>query len=74
MRDTRLLTLSPEDKPMWVRLSVLPVGNHWAAMIAGDTVPPPMPDEVKGLGFFGDTADEAEELAKAYLGKAEPAN
>ena len=43
-------------------------------MIVGDTVPPPMPGEVKGLGFFGDTAEEAEELARVYLGVAEPAN
>ena len=43
-------------------------------MILGDTVPPPVSGEVKGLAFFGDTAEEAEERAKAYLGMAEPAN
>jgi len=36
--------------------------------------PPPGPDEVRGQGFFGDTAEEAEQLAKAFLGLLEPAN
>jgi hypothetical protein len=43
-------------------------------MIVGDTDPPPGPDEVRGQGFFGDTAEEAEQLAKAFLGMSEPVN
>jgi hypothetical protein len=43
-------------------------------MVLGDTGSPPEPDEVRGQGFFGDTADEAEQLAKVYLGMSEPVN
>jgi hypothetical protein len=69
-----LLTLGPDNEPMWVCLYVYPIGNQSAAMIVGNTVPPPMPGEVKGLGFFGATAEEAEQIAKAYPGRAEPTN
>jgi hypothetical protein len=33
----------------------------------------PQPDQLKGLAFFGDTAEEAERVAHAYL-MAEAAN
>jgi hypothetical protein len=74
MRSHRLLTLSPDNEPMWVRLYVQPIGDRWAAMIVGDTIGPPSPNEVEGMAFFADTADQAECLAKTYLGMAELAN
>ena len=54
--------------PLWVRLYVHPVGDHWAAMIVADKVEPPKPGELKGTGFFGDTPAEAKDLALRYLG------
>jgi hypothetical protein len=69
-----LLTLGPDNEPLWVRLYVHTYGNHWAAMIVGDDVETPLPAELKGTGFFGDTPAEAKELALGYLGASEPAN
>ncbi len=70
----RLLTVGPDNEPLWVRLYVQPYAAHWAAMIVGDEVPPPDPGTVTGLTFFGATPEEAEREAKAYLGLAEPVN
>ena len=36
-------------------------------MIVADGVLPPEPEELKGIVFFGATAEEVEALAKAYL-------
>ena len=74
MHARRLLTLSCDDEPIWVRLYIRPIGDRWAAMIVGDDVPPPGQDELKGCTIFAATAEEAERLAKAYLGMAEPMN
>jgi len=74
MRSYRLLTLSPAHEPLWVRLYVHPIGDQWAAMIVADDAPPPEPGALTGQAFFGDTPEEAEQAAKAYLGCAEPAN
>jgi hypothetical protein len=70
----RLLTVSPDNEPLWIRLYVQPYARYWAAMLVGDDVPPPEPDTVTGLTFFGATPEEAERAAKAYLGWAEPGN
>ncbi len=70
----RLLTVGPDNEPLWVRLFVQPYADHWAAMIVGDAVPPPEPGTVAGLTFFGASPEEAEREAKAYLGLAEPMN
>lgn len=70
----RLLTVSPDTEPLWVRLYVQPYADQWAAMLVGDDVPPPDPGTVTGLTFFGTTPDEAAREAKAYLGLSEPAN
>jgi hypothetical protein len=67
MRSHRLLTLAPEDEPLWVRLYIQPLGDQWAAKIVADGALPPEPEELKGTVFFGATAEEAEALAKAYL-------
>jgi hypothetical protein len=64
----RLLTLGPANEPLWVQLFVYPLGDRWTATIVADGVAPPGPDEVKGLSFFGDTPEEAKELALRYLG------
>ena len=37
-------------------------------MLVGDTVPPPLPREVKGPGFFGDTAAGADGVTEASMG------
>ncbi len=60
------LALGPDDEPVW--LCVQPIGERWAAMLVADGVTRPGADELKGLAFFGDTAEEAEQVAKAYLG------
>lgn len=73
-KSIRVLTVSPDHEPLWVRLCVQPIGERWAAMVLADTSPPPGPDEVRGQGFFGDTAEEAKAQAEAYLGRCEPVN
>ena len=70
----RLLAVSPDNEPLWVRLCVHPVGDHWAAMTVADDTTPPGPNEIKGNAFFADTPEEAERLAKTYLRSAEPVN
>ena len=72
MRALRALTLRPDHEPLWVRLYVHAIGDAWAAMIVADDGLPPGPGELKGLGFFAPTADEAEWAAKAYLACSEP--
>ncbi len=49
MRSCRLLTLSPDNEPMWVRLYVHPVGDRWAAMLVADGVLPPEPGALEGI-------------------------
>ena len=70
----RLVTLSPDHESLWVRLYVHQIGDRCAAMLLADDAPPPEPGTLTGLAFFGDTPEEAERAAKAYLGCAEPAN
>ena len=48
MRNHRLLTLGPDNQPLWVRLSVHLYEGHWAAMSVGDGVPPPDHDTRMG--------------------------
>ncbi len=74
MPSTRLLTLGPDSEPMWVRLYTQQIGDRWAAMLVADAAPPPEPGRLTGLAFFGDTAEEAERMAKAYPGLSEAAN
>ena len=70
----RLLTLGPDNDPLWVRLYIHPVDNVWAAMLVADDVERPLPGQLKGTAFFGDTPAEAKELALRYLGMSEPVN
>jgi hypothetical protein len=70
MRSHRLLTLGPDNEPLWVQIYVLPVGEQWRSVIVADGVLPPGPDEVKGIGFYADTPEEAEGLALRYLGES----
>jgi len=74
MLSRRLLTLTPDNEPLWVRLYVQQIEERWAAMIVGDAALPPEPGSLKGTAFFGETQEEAEQLAKAYLGMSEPVN
>jgi hypothetical protein len=48
----RLLTLSPDHEPVWVRLYVHQIGETWAAMILADHVSPPHLRELEELAFF----------------------
>jgi hypothetical protein len=70
----RLLTLGPENEPLWVRLFVQRIGEVWAAMIPGNDVPSPGPGELKGLAFFAATREEAEREALVYVGLSERVN
>jgi hypothetical protein len=70
----RLLTLGPDNEPLWLRLYVQPYADRWAARLVGDEVPPPDPGTVTGLTFLGSTPEGAEREAKEYLGLAEPTN
>ncbi len=74
MTSRRLLTLGPDNEPLWVRVYVQQIGDSWAAMIMGDDVSAPGPGELKGVAFFGDTLEEAEGEALEYLGQSEPAS
>jgi len=73
-RARRLLTVSPDHEPLWVRLYIHQVGDRWAAMLLADDAPPPEPGSLTGLAFFGETPEDAEQAAKTYLGCGEPAN
>lgn len=74
MLNRRLLTVGPDNEPLWLRLYVQPYADQWAAILVGDEVPPPDPGTVTGLTFFGATPEEAEQEAKAYLELSEPTN
>ena len=43
-------------------------------MIVADNVTLPAPGGLKGLGFFGETAEEAEQVTKKYHGMTELVN
>ena len=70
----RLLSLGPENEPLWARLYIHEIGEGWAAMILGDDDLAPEPGQLKGVAFFGATPEGAERDALAYLGKLEPEN
>jgi len=74
MHPGRLSSLGLGDEPICVPLHVHQIGEAWATMIVADDVMPPEPVSLKGTAFFGETQEEAEERAKAYLGLSEPIN
>ncbi len=74
MHFRRLLTLGPDNEPLWLRLYVHRIDEVWAAMVVADDERPPDPGSLEGLAFFGATPEEAERGAKAYLGASEPEN
>ncbi|GEM_PF-5561218 len=43
-------------------------------MIVADGESPPEPESLKGIAFFGDSAEQAERLAIMYLGEGVPGN
>ncbi len=67
MRVRRIPVLGPSDEPQWVRVYVRQYGDRWAAIICADDETPPLPDQLKGIAFFGDTAEAAEHQAMDYL-------
>ncbi len=69
MRSLRLLTLNPDNDPMWVRLYVYPLPEGWAAAILADGALPPEPGSLPGMAFFGETPEDGERLALEYLGE-----
>jgi hypothetical protein len=42
----RLLTVGPDNEPLWVRLYVQPYADKWVAMLVGDDVSAPEPRTV----------------------------
>ncbi len=74
MSSRRILTLGPNDEPIWVWLYIQQIDDRRAAMLVADDALPPGPGDLKGLAFFGETAEEAEQMAKAYLGEGEVVN
>lgn len=74
MRSQRLVTLGPDNEPLWVRLYVQQFGEAWAVLIVADGEPSPEPGSLKGTAFFGETQEEAERQARAYLGASQPIN
>jgi len=74
MTSRRLLILSPDDEPLWIRLYVHQIGDRWSAMLLADDAPPPEPGSLTRLAFLGATPEEPEQAAKGYPRCAEPAN
>ena len=68
MRVHRLPTLGPSDELLWVKVYVRQIGERWVAMILRDDDPPPGSEDLRGIAFFGDTPEEAEQEALEYLG------
>ena len=67
-KSIRILTVGPDQDPLWARLCVQLVEDHWTVMTAGDDAEPPTPGECKRIGFFGDTPGRAKEPVLRYLG------
>ncbi len=60
MRIRRLLVQGPSDEAQWVKVYVRQFEERWAAILCSDEEAPPQPDQLKGLAFFADTAEQAE--------------
>jgi hypothetical protein len=67
MISRRLLVQGPSGEPQWVRVYVRQVEDRWTAIICSEEEAPPLPGQLKGLAFFGDTAEQAEQQALDYL-------
>ncbi len=70
----RPLKFTPDNEPHWVRLCVHQIEDGLATVLVADDAPLSERGTLKGLAFFGATPDEAERVAKAYLGLSEPKN
>jgi len=57
---------------VWVQLYIYPIPDRWIATLVADSIALPGPEEVKRVGFFGETADEAKRLATTYVALSEP--
>ena len=58
----------PSDEPQWVRVYVRQFEERCAAIICPDDEAPPQPGQLKGIAFFGETAEQAEQQALDDLG------
>ncbi len=74
MSATRLVTLSPDNKPLHMRVYVRQIDDSWAAMVVGNDLLAPRPGERKGAGFLAATPKEAEREALEYYSQSELAN
>ena len=63
----RLLTVSPDNEPLWVRLYVEPYADRWAAMLVGERGAHPDPGTRTGLTRCGATPDEVDGGAQATV-------
>ncbi len=67
MPSRRILTQGESDEPLWIQLYAAPCFDSWATMILPEDEQPPSAGELRGLAFFGETAEAAEGQALAYL-------
>jgi hypothetical protein len=68
MRVRRILIQGPSDEAQWVKIYIRQYEDRWAAIICSDDEAPPQSDQLKGITFFADTAEAAEQQALDYLG------
>lgn len=74
MTSTRSLTGGPDHESLGVQLSFYYIPDRWVATLVADSVAPPGSHKEKGVGFFGEAADEADRLATAYGALSEAVN
>ena len=74
MRVRRVLTQGPSNEALWGEVYTRRIGDRWAAMILRDDDTPPGYEELKGVAFFADTPEEAEQGALVYLGMCSECN
>ena len=66
-KSMRVLTVSLDHEPLWVRLYVYPLAEGWTAANLADGAPPPELSSLRGMAFVGKTSEDAQRLAVEYL-------
>ncbi len=74
MHAERRFVLDSGEDARWIRVYVQPIGDVWAPMAVDEDEAPPAPGQLKGIVFFGGTAEEAESNAELYLDRSGPTN